>query len=45
MQVSLPCLFFASEPSDILFKGGTNADFAPPVDYYTEVMIIFYFLS
>eukprot|EP00116_Pleurobrachia_bachei_P004890 sb/3465152/ len=37
LQTSLPCLLFASEASTLVLKGGTNADFAPPIDYFTRV--------
>jgi len=37
MQISLPCLFFADKPSTLVLKGGTNADMAPPIDFYINV--------
>lgn len=38
-QVSLPCLLFADKPSDVVLKGGTNADMAPQVDFYQNVFL------
>lgn len=32
-QVSLPCLLFADGPSELDFKGGTNAEMAPQIDH------------
>ena len=40
LQVSLPpVLYFAKPAPEMVFKGGTNADFAPPVDYTTNVLL------
>ncbi|XP_013407646.1 RNA 3'-terminal phosphate cyclase [Lingula anatina] len=33
IQVSLPCQLFASGPTEMILKGGTNASFAPQLDY------------
>lgn len=33
MQVSVPCVLFASSPSVLILKGGTNAEMAPQIDY------------
>ena len=33
----MPCLLYASKPSRVILKGGTNADMAPPIDYMREV--------
>ncbi|XP_072024002.1 RNA 3'-terminal phosphate cyclase-like [Amphiura filiformis] len=37
IQVSLPCLLYAPGPSQMTLKGGTNAEFAPQIDYTTTV--------
>ncbi|GAB6031645.1 hypothetical protein CHUAL_009405 [Chamberlinius hualienensis] len=37
IQVALPCLLFADGESSLLLKGGTDADFAPPIDYTLNV--------
>ena len=37
LQTALPCALFAAEPSTLVLKGGTNADFAPPIEYFTHV--------
>ena len=37
MQISIPCLCFADKPSVVIFKGGTNAEMAPPIDFYLKV--------
>lgn len=37
MQVSLPCLLFANGPAEVVLKGGTNAEFAPQIDYFDQV--------
>ncbi|XP_006000085.1 RNA 3'-terminal phosphate cyclase [Latimeria chalumnae] len=33
MQVSMPCVLFAASPSELHFRGGTNAEMAPQIDY------------
>ncbi|NXC49703.1 RTCA cyclase, partial [Penelope pileata] len=33
MQVAMPCALFAASPSELHFKGGTNAEMAPQIDY------------
>ncbi|XP_033636521.1 RNA 3'-terminal phosphate cyclase-like [Asterias rubens] len=38
MQVSLPCMLFASGPTQVTLKGGTNADMAPQIDFTTMVL-------
>ncbi len=43
IQVALPCLVLAPEKSMLLLKGGTNADMAPPIDFFTEVKSIQFF--
>lgn len=35
MQVSMPCVLFASSPSELRLKGGTNAEMAPQIDHMT----------
>ncbi|VDM15994.1 unnamed protein product [Hydatigera taeniaeformis] len=37
MQTCIPILAFASKKSVVSLRGGTNADFAPPVDYMIDV--------
>ncbi|XP_007901105.1 RNA 3'-terminal phosphate cyclase [Callorhinchus milii] len=37
MQVSIPCVLFAASPSELLLKGGTNAEMAPQIDYTLQV--------
>eukprot|EP00112_Aurelia_sp_Birch-Aquarium-sp1_P011250 Seg2366.4 transcript_id=Seg2366.4/GoldUCD/mRNA.D3Y31 product="RNA 3'-terminal phosphate cyclase" protein_id=Seg2366.4/GoldUCD/D3Y31 len=39
IQVALPCLMFAPERSLLSLKGGTNAEMAPPIDFFEEVFI------
>ena len=34
IQTILPCLLYAPSRSTLLLKGGTDADFAPPVDFF-----------
>ena len=40
MQISIPCLCFADKASVVIYKGGTNVDMAPPVDFYIQVRFI-----
>ncbi|GCB78129.1 hypothetical protein scyTo_0017704, partial [Scyliorhinus torazame] len=37
MQVSIPCVLFAASPSELILRGGTNAEMAPQIDYTLEV--------
>ena len=37
LQVALPCLAFAQGSSTLILKGGTNADYAPQIDYTMEI--------
>ena len=37
IQATLPVLLFADGPVHLTLKGGTNADMAPQVDYFTWV--------
>ena len=37
MQISIPCLLFANATSNLVVKGGTNAEMAPPIDYFEKV--------
>ncbi|NP_001086034.2 RNA 3'-terminal phosphate cyclase [Xenopus laevis] len=37
LQVSLPCVLFAESPTELILKGGTNAEMAPQIDYTTMV--------
>ena len=39
MQVSIPCIAFANSRTEITYKGGTNAEMAPSIDYYMEVVL------
>ena len=44
LQVSLPCLVFSSEPAEpstLILRGGTNASFAPQIDYTEHVFLPF----
>lgn len=38
-QMALPVLLFAGRPSRLIVSGGTNVDFAPPVEYMQEVLL------
>lgn len=42
MQVCIPILAFAKKKSVVSLRGGTNADFAPPVDYMMDVTSFYY---
>ncbi|XP_014665922.1 PREDICTED: RNA 3'-terminal phosphate cyclase-like [Priapulus caudatus] len=37
LQVALPCMLFADGEVSLQLKGGTNADFAPQIDYFEMV--------
>ena len=37
MQTAIPCLLFAHDSSQLRLLGGTNAEFAPEIDYYAMV--------
>lgn len=37
MQVSIPCVLFAASPSQLILRGGTNAEMAPQIDYTLQV--------
>ena len=37
MQTAIPCLLFANDSSQLRLLGGTNAEFAPEIDYYSLV--------
>lgn len=37
LQVALPVIFFADTDSQLVLKGGTNADMAPQIDFFTEI--------
>ena len=37
MQSCIPCLIYTEDISKLDLRGGTNADHAPPIDYYTSV--------
>ncbi|CAF2093763.1 unnamed protein product [Rotaria magnacalcarata] len=37
MQTAIPCLLFANDSSCLRLIGGTNADFAPEIDYYSMI--------
>lgn len=41
MQTAIPCLIFADTSSRLRLLGGTNAEFAPEIDYYSLVNFIF----
>ncbi|KAF3834595.1 hypothetical protein F7725_027153, partial [Dissostichus mawsoni] len=37
LQASLPCAVFADGPSQLVLKGGTNAEMAPQIDYTVKL--------
>ncbi|XP_019851369.1 PREDICTED: RNA 3'-terminal phosphate cyclase-like [Amphimedon queenslandica] len=37
LQIALPCLLFAKERSELLLRGGTDVDMAPPINYTLKV--------
>jgi len=37
MQAALPCMLFARGPTRLQLRGGTNAAFAPQIDYFIQV--------
>jgi len=37
MQTALPCMLFARGPIRLQLCGGTNAAFAPQIDYFIRV--------
>lgn len=37
MQAALPCMLFARGPMRLQLRGGTNAAFAPQIDYFMQV--------
>ena len=37
LQIALPCLLFAKERSELILRGGTDVDMAPPIDYTLKV--------
>lgn len=39
MQTAIPCLMFAPDSSQLRLLGGTNAEFAPEIDYYSMVSL------
>jgi len=39
LQVSLPVLLFASSPTSLVLKGGTNVTNSPPIDYMKHVLL------
>lgn len=39
LQAVLPCLHFAAGPTECHLIGGTNADLAPPIDYFEKVAL------
>ena len=42
MQSALPCALFGKEQSEIVLRGGTNAEMAPQIDYIMLVIIIYW---
>ena len=40
LQIALPCLLFAKERSELLLRGGTDVDMAPPINYTLKVILI-----
>lgn len=43
MQSCIPCLIFTNGECKLDLRGGTNADHAPPIDYYEHVCFQNYF--
>ncbi|KAL3312460.1 hypothetical protein Ciccas_008945, partial [Cichlidogyrus casuarinus] len=41
-QAVMPILFFGSHDSHLHLKGGTDAKFAPPVDFFTNILQPYY---
>ena len=41
LQTALPIMLFSSGSLSLELVGGTNADMAPPIDYFTEVFKVF----
>ena len=41
LQIALPCLLFAKERSELLLRGGTDVDMAPPINYTLKVILLF----
>ena len=39
LQIALPCLLFAGDPSRLILRGGTNATMAPQIDYTRRVFL------
>ena len=37
LQATLPCILFASGPTELVLRGGTDAEMAPPIDYFQKV--------
>ncbi|KAK6179432.1 hypothetical protein SNE40_011793 [Patella caerulea] len=37
LQAALPCLLYSDSPSSLTLRGGTNADMAPPIDFFNLV--------
>ncbi len=42
MQVGIPIMAFAKTPSIVFVRGGTDASFAPPIAYMTNVTTFYY---
>ena len=38
IQAALPCQLFGGGPGQMKLKGGTNAEMAPQIDYFTMVI-------
>lgn len=39
VQIALPCMLFSGAPTELVLRGGTNAEFAPQVDYLTRIFV------
>ncbi|XP_074640678.1 RNA 3'-terminal phosphate cyclase-like [Tubulanus polymorphus] len=37
MQISLPVMLFADQEVEIVYRGGTDADYAPSIDHFTMI--------
>jgi RNA 3'-terminal phosphate cyclase (ATP) len=39
LQIAVPCLVFAKDECKLYLRGGTNAEHAPQIDYFTMVFM------
>lgn len=45
LQAALPCLLYANGEAELVLRGGTNADMAPPIDYFEWVCNLLLFFK